>query len=155
VKSGFTDLLVAGDRVRWRLTGPGRGVIEEILPRDTLLSRPRPGSPGSEDLIVANPDQAVFVFSIRQPEPSLRLLDRFLVAAEVNELPSIICANKVDLLDADEDPARVFGLYEDIGYPVDLYERRQRPGGGQPARPAAREAERVDRAVGGGQDQAC
>ena len=114
----FTDLLVAGDRVRWRLTGPGRGIIEEILPRDTLLSRPRPGSPGSEDLIVANPDQAVFVFSIRQPEPSLRLLDRFLVAAEVNELPSIICANKVDLLDADEDPARVFGLYEDIGYPV-------------------------------------
>jgi ribosome biogenesis GTPase len=114
----FTDLLVAGDRVRWRLTSPGRGIIEEILPRDTQLSRPRPGSPGSEDLIVANPDQAVFVFSVRQPEPNLRLLDRFLVAAEVNELPAVICANKVDLLDADEDTGELFGLYEAIGYPV-------------------------------------
>ena len=114
----FTDLLVAGDRVRWRLVGPDRGVIEEILPRDTQLSRPRPGSPGNEDLIVANPDQAVFVFSVRGPEPNLRLLDRFLVAAEVNELPVVICANKVDLLGADEDPRELFGLYEEIGYAV-------------------------------------
>ena len=114
----FTDLLVAGDQVSWRSTSPGHGMIEEILPRSTQLSRHRPGSPGSEDLIVANPDQAVFVFSVRQPEPSLRLLDRFLVAAEVNELPAIICANKVDLLDADEDPAALFGLYEAIGYSV-------------------------------------
>ena len=114
----FTDLLVAGDRVRWSLTGPGRGIIEEILPRDTQLSRPRPGSPGSEDLIMANPDQAVLVFSVCQPEPSLRLLDRFLVTAEVNELPAVICANKIDLLDADEEAGDLFGLYEKIGYPV-------------------------------------
>ena len=114
----FTDLVVAGDRVRWRLTGPDRGIIEEILPRDTQLSRPRPGSPGNEDLILANPDQAVFVFSVRQPKPNLRLLDRFLVAAEVNELPVVICANKVDLLDSDEDPRELFGLYEEIGYAV-------------------------------------
>jgi len=114
----FTDLLVAGDQVRWRLTSPGHGIIEEILPRDTQLSRPRPGSPGNEDLILANPDQAVFVFSVCQPEPNLRLLDRFLVAAEVNELPAIICANKVDLLDIDEDPRELFGLYEEIGYSV-------------------------------------
>lgn len=114
----LTDLLVAGDRVKWRLTGPGQGVIEEILPRGTQLSRPRPGFTASEDLIVANPDQAVFVFSVRQPEPSLRLLDRFLIAAEVNELPAVICANKVDLLDADENPRALFGLYETIGYEV-------------------------------------
>ncbi|MBN1137243.1 MAG: ribosome small subunit-dependent GTPase A [Anaerolineae bacterium] len=114
----LTDLLVAGDRVRWRLTGPGHGIIEEILPRDTQLSRPRPGLSISEDLIVANPDQAVFVFSVRQPEPNLRLLDRFLVAAEINELPAVICANKVDLLDRGEDPHELFGLYESIGYAV-------------------------------------
>jgi ribosome biogenesis GTPase / thiamine phosphate phosphatase len=113
-----TDLLVAGDRVRWRLTGPDRGIIEEILPRDTQLSRPRPGSPGNEDLVLANPDQAVLVFSVRQPEPNSRLLDRFLIAAEANELPVAILANKVDLLDPDEDPREVFGLYEEIGYPV-------------------------------------
>ncbi len=114
----LTDLLVAGDRVHWSPIGPGQGMIEEILPRDTQLSRPRPGLSASEDLIIANPDQAVFVFAVCQPEPSLRLLDRFLIAAEVNELPAVICANKVDLLDADEDPRELFGLYETIGYPV-------------------------------------
>ena len=114
----YTDLLVAGDRVRWRLSGPGRGIIEEILPRDSQLSRPRPGSSVTEDLIMANPDQAVFVFSVRQPEPNLRLLDRFLVVAEANELPAVICANKVDLLGADENPGELFGLYEAIGYVV-------------------------------------
>lgn len=116
----YTDLIATGDWVHWRLTRPGRGVIEEVLPRQTQLSRLRPG-PGQfpfEHVIVANPDQAVFIFSVREPIPHLRMLDRLLVIAENNDLPVIICANKIDLLD-DEDEARtLFGLYEEIGYPV-------------------------------------
>lgn len=67
--------------------------------------------------MVANPDQVVFVFSIRKPAPSLRKLDRYLVVAEMNELPVIICVNKVDLVEPDE-PQQVFHIYEEIGYPV-------------------------------------
>jgi ribosome biogenesis GTPase len=116
----YTDLVATGDRVRWRPTRPGRGIIEEILPRETQLSRLRPG-PGQfpfEHVIVANPDQAVFIFSVQEPAPHLRMLDRLLVIAENNDLPAIVCANKVDLL-ADEEEARaLFGIYSEIGYPV-------------------------------------
>jgi ribosome biogenesis GTPase len=116
----FTDLIATGDRVRWQLTRPGRGVIEEILPRETQLSRLRPG-PGRtpfEHVIVANPDQAVFIFAVREPTPHLGMLDRLLVIAENNDLPVVICANKIDLL-ADEAHAReLFGVYQEIGYPV-------------------------------------
>ncbi len=121
-----TDLITAGDWVLWRATRPGRGVIEEVLPRETQLSRRRPGHVEAEQVIVANPDQAVYIFSVRDPEPHLRMLDRLLVLAENNDLPAIICANKIDLLCNAGDGAckeleqarALFGVYEEIGYPV-------------------------------------
>jgi ribosome biogenesis GTPase len=116
----YTDLVATGDKVRWRPTRPGRGVIEEVLPRETQLSRLRPGPQRIpiEHVIVANPDQAVFIFSVREPSPRLRMLDRLLVLAENNDLPAIICANKIDLLDVVDECRGVFGVYEQIGYPV-------------------------------------
>jgi ribosome biogenesis GTPase len=113
-----TDLVAVGDRVRMRHLAGGRGVIEEVLPRRTALSR-RAVRLGveAEQVLVANPNQIVIVFSVREPTPRLRMLDRFLVIAEVNELPAVICANKIDLADEDE-PQAIFGVYEDIGYEV-------------------------------------
>ena len=116
----YTDLIATGDWVRWRPTRAGRGVIEEVLPRETQLSRLRPG-PGHtpfEHVIVANPDQAVFIFSVREPTPSPRMLDRLLVIAENSDLPAVICANKVDLLDDDREAKERFGVYQEIGYEV-------------------------------------
>ena len=122
-----TDLIATGDRVRWKPTRPGRGVIEEVLPRETQLSRRRPGHLEAEQVIVANPDQAVYIFAVQAPIPSLRMLDRLLVLAENNDLPAVICANKIDLLQyVDDDGAgtgleqarTIFGMYEEIGYPV-------------------------------------
>jgi ribosome biogenesis GTPase len=116
----YTDLIATGDLVRWRPTRPGRGVIEEVLPRETQLSRLRPGPQRVpvEHVIVANPDQAVFIFSVRKPSPNPRMLDRLLILAENNDLPAIICANKVDLLGDVEECQRMFAVYEEIGYPV-------------------------------------
>jgi ribosome biogenesis GTPase len=65
--------------------------------------------------MLANPDQAVFVFACAHPSPKLRMLDRFLVIAEKQNIPAIIVANKTDLA---EDPKGIFGLYEQIGYRV-------------------------------------
>jgi ribosome biogenesis GTPase / thiamine phosphate phosphatase len=113
-----TDLIATGDRVMWQPTRPGRGVIEEVLPRETQLSRRRPGHVEAEQVIVANPDQAIFIFSAREPPPNLRMLDRLLVLAENNDLPAIVCANKVDLLDSEGEARALFGVYEEIGYPV-------------------------------------
>ena len=113
-----TDLLAVGDRVQFRHLTNGRGIIEEVLPRRTALSRKtvRLGVE-AEQVLVANPDQAVFVFAVREPVPRLRMLDRFLVIAEMNKLPAVICANKIDLADEGE-PQAVFGVYEDLGYRV-------------------------------------
>ena len=116
----YTDLVAAGDMVHWRPTRPGRGVIEEVLPRETQLSRLRPGPQRVpiEHVIVANPDQAVFIFSVREPSPRTRMLDRLLVLAENNDLPAIICANKIDLLDEADGYREIFGIYEQVGYSV-------------------------------------
>jgi ribosome biogenesis GTPase len=116
-----TDLVATGDHVRWRPTRSGRGVIEEVLARETQLSRRRPGHGEAEQVIVANADQAVFIFAVREPAPKLRMLDRLLVLAENNDLPAVICINKVDLLEDEaeiEAAVRLFAIYEEIGYPV-------------------------------------
>lgn len=115
---GKETLVAAGDRVLVAPEGKKKGLIDEIAERDSVLSRRRPGaSHAVEDVILANPDQVLIVFSITQPEPHLRMLDRFLVIAEANELPAIICINKVDLTGVEAAKAK-FGLYGQLGYPL-------------------------------------
>jgi ribosome biogenesis GTPase len=58
------------------------------------------------------------VFSCAEPEPSFKMLDRFLVIAEHAGIPIVICANKVDLMARSDDVREQFGLYSDFGYPV-------------------------------------
>ena len=115
-----TTLVATGDQVRYRPTGPDTGELEEVLPRRTQLSRRRagPGRLPVEQVIVANPDQVVLIFSVCEPDPNLRMLDRLLVIAEANELPALVCANKVDLLEDPEEAREHFGPYDEIGYPV-------------------------------------
>ena len=99
---GRDTLVAVGDRVWVKPDGARRGLIERVDERHSVLSRQHPGvSVPAEDVILANPDQALLVFSVTQPEPHLRMLDRFLVIAEANELPAIICANKIDLTGED------------------------------------------------------
>jgi ribosome biogenesis GTPase len=121
-----TDLAALGDRVVILPQDDGTGAIEEILPRQRALSRRAAGGGGRRDrnaprekeqVLVANPDQAVFVFACAEPAPHLRMLDRFLVAAERARIPAMVCANKTDLV-GPQRPAEIFGLYRDIGYPV-------------------------------------
>jgi len=119
-----TDLVAIGDWVTISVAPDGTGLIESVAERESVLSRARP-SPyerrkvleDQEQVLVANPDQVVFVFSIKKPRPSLRKLDRFLVVAEMNELPAVICVNKIDL-DRSGEAEKLFRIYEEIGYPV-------------------------------------
>lgn len=118
-----SSLVAVGDEVMISLNKDGTGVIEEVAPRRAVLSRTRPSAEArklasdQEQVLVANPDQLVFVFSIKNPSPSLRKLDRFLTVAEMNELSTIICINKIDL-DTLDSIRKKFQLYADIGYRV-------------------------------------
>jgi ribosome biogenesis GTPase len=125
-----TDLVTIGDRVTLELLdreGDNKvsGAIIEIAERERVLSRVAPHSAVGtsaerEEVIIANPDQAIFVFAAAEPAPHTRMLDRFLVAAEKAEIPDIrICLNKIDLVaEAPEEIQAAFGIYERIGYQV-------------------------------------
>jgi ribosome biogenesis GTPase / thiamine phosphate phosphatase len=112
------DLAAIGDRVIVRPVDEESGVIEEILPRDRMLSRMAPLPRGEyQQIIIANPDQAVFVFACADPAPRWRMLDRFLVIAEKQRIPARIVANKVDLVGVEQAEG-MFEHYRPLGYPV-------------------------------------
>ncbi len=108
--------IAIGDHVQVRSTEAGKVMIEGVLPRERVLSRRDPGRE-AEQVLIANPDQAVFVFACADPDPNFRLMDRLLVMAESQAIPSLICANKVDLV-KPKSAREEFGEYETIGYPV-------------------------------------
>ena len=83
------------------------GNIVQILPRRSELIRPA----------VANVDQAVIIFAITKPSPNLNLLDRFLVMMQTQNLPCIICFNKLDIA-TEEEQNWLRSIYEPCGYEV-------------------------------------
>jgi ribosome biogenesis GTPase len=110
--------LAVGDRVILEEDDRGSAwAIAEIEPRTSKLARREPGGRYGERVIAANIDQVVIVFAAAQPEPHRRMLDRFLVIAEANELPAHIVINKVDLVGEDIVRER-FADYMTAGYPL-------------------------------------
>jgi ribosome biogenesis GTPase / thiamine phosphate phosphatase len=114
------DPVAIGDRVRFVGAGDGRGMITEILPRTSKLSRPAvvPGQRVFEQVIVSNADLVVPVFSAANPTPKWGLLDRYLVTAEAAGLPSLILINKIDLAWKNPGLDEEVEIYRRIGYPV-------------------------------------
>jgi ribosome biogenesis GTPase len=105
--------LVVGDRVRFRdvttrdesgkpvgdPNAPPEGVIEEILPRQTVLTRADSFKGITQHPIVANAQQMLIVASIRLPRIKWGLIDRMIVAARSGGLQPIFCLNKIDLVE--------------------------------------------------------
>lgn len=92
--------VVAGDIVELEMRVDRSATIAAVRPRRSVLARrvaagervgrrPQP--------IAANVDQVIVVAAAQDPEPNLRMLDRFLVIAEANRLPAVIVLNKIEL----------------------------------------------------------
>ena len=100
--------IVVGDRVRFRESGVtdelGRpeAVIEQVLPRDTILTRTDSFKGRQQHPIVANAQQMLIVVSVVHPAVRWGLVDRMLIAAQSGGLKPILCLNKVDLAAPDE-----------------------------------------------------
>ena len=86
---------LVGDNVEMEITDEGslpkEGNITRLLPRKNDLVRPN----------VANVDQALLLFAVKDPVPSFNMLDRFLITMHRKGLPAVLCFNKTDLASAE------------------------------------------------------
>ena len=101
---------LVGDIVDFTREGESDGYVMKIHPRKNELVRPP----------IANVDQAILVFSVKEPAFNTILLDRFLVVLESFQIEPIICLTKMDLL-TDEERVAIQPYikdYENIGYEV-------------------------------------
>jgi ribosome biogenesis GTPase / thiamine phosphate phosphatase len=119
VEQAVTTLkLAVGDEVHIQQEGAGaQWAISGILPRRSQLARRAPGGGYGERIVAANVDQVMVVFAAANPEPHLRMLDRFLIIAEANDISAHVVINKADLV-PPESPRLRFADYERAGYPL-------------------------------------
>lgn len=113
-----TDIVAVGDRVHVIELPDNEAAIVAVEPRTRALVRTARNTRDTEQVILANPDQVLFVFAIADPDPHVRMLDRFIVLAERQELPIGIVVNKSDLDDeANSHIEATFGIYRGV-YPL-------------------------------------
>jgi ribosome biogenesis GTPase len=118
--TGFTNVVAVGDEVIVQPNGAEEGVIEAVLPRRTFLARPDVFYDHLQQVIAANVDQLLIVSSWREPTLWLELVDRYLITAQRNQLPALICLNKVDLAQDEADCQTALEPYRKLGYPLVL-----------------------------------
>src|SRR5690554_3527941 len=84
---------LVGDNVKLEVLDENNktGNIIEILERKNKLIRPN----------VANVDQVIIIFAVAHPDPNFDLLDRFLIMMLQQNVETIICFNKKDLVDKE------------------------------------------------------
>ena len=99
---------VVGDKVNFEITKleEKTGVIEEILPRENYIKRPK----------IANINQMVLVISSKMPKPDLLMLDKQLSFAEYMNIKPVIVMNKIDL--SKEIAEEIKGQYKFTNYEI-------------------------------------
>lgn len=96
-------------------------VIQHISPRTAKIARNDPHHPAMKHVLAANMDQLMIVASYLGPTVKWGLIDRYLVLAESEGIPSIIVLNKKDLLDGADgafvrEAHEMFEIYKSLGY---------------------------------------
>jgi ribosome biogenesis GTPase len=111
--------VTVGDRVKVVQNTPDSGVVEGLCVRRNSLARVAPGRDNQSlhHVVAANVDSLVIVASIREPEFSPGLVDRYLIAAAAAGIAARICATKKDLAIPPE-VAQSLQVYRDIGVPT-------------------------------------
>ena len=82
-----------------------QGAICEIIKRTNALKRPS----------VANIDRIILVVSLKHPKTPLKNIDRYLAQAKYFNVETVICANKADLSNTDEQN-ELKNIYTNLGY---------------------------------------
>lgn len=106
LKQTVPELLV-GDKVKYRLEGDSKGVIIDVLPRESILKRP----------YITNVDLLVVVFAHQNPDPSPGLITRYLILADSSTIPYLLVFNKTDLVGKGK-AEQLANTYRKYGYQV-------------------------------------
>ncbi len=119
-KDKLTNPVAVGDKVAFIFDEKNEEevIIERILPRKNEVIRKSTRKKWHGHVLAANIDLAVIVATISFPRTSLGFIDRFMVATESFEIPSVILFNKEDLLSEEEQEilGEYVSLYEGLGY---------------------------------------
>jgi len=121
------DTLVCGDHVIWQQLDETTGIVLALEPRTNYLARP--DRRGQAKVVAANIDQLMIVSAVK-PALNTRLIDRYLVAAELSNITPIIVFNKIDLPDniTMNDFREQLAVYSELGYQVLFSSAKQQQG---------------------------
>ena len=117
-ETSFTNVVAVGDQVIVSDDGSGGGIIDDVLPRSSILARPDVFYSHRRQVIAANVDQLLVVSSWREPPFWPELVDRCLIAAQRNGLMPIVCVNKIDLAEDMQELEDAALPYELMGHLV-------------------------------------
>ena len=95
---------LVGDYVKFQIENIDEGYITEILPRRNSMIRPP----------VANIYQIVLTASLKSPDFSFYLLDRFIAYSEANDIQPVIVVTKNDLNDDRDLIEKIKTVYSGI-----------------------------------------
>jgi ribosome biogenesis GTPase len=118
--TGYSNVVAVGDNVEISRDGDERGVVESIHPRHSVLARAHGTVLSLQQIVVANVDQVLIVASWREPHIWFKLIDRYLIAAQRNDLKAIICVNKTDLIKDQKAFHEEIQPYKALGYELIL-----------------------------------
>lgn len=110
IKKEGMDVLV-GDFVALDSVNEGSKTarVQRVVNRKNAITRPK----------LANVDQVIVVYSLREPLFDPNQMDRYLTHVELAGLEPILCISKADLAQSDDEIRKIQALYnEQLGYQV-------------------------------------
>lgn len=124
LKLKTTNPVAVGDAVVFEPEGEeNQGLIKSVEDRKNAILRKSINLSKQVQIIAANVDLCLLFVTIRDPQTTLGFIDRFLVSAEIFDVPTRLIFNKTDLLQDDkwfEKLAEYVSIYDEIGYPYNL-----------------------------------
>ncbi|TXR54234.1 small ribosomal subunit biogenesis GTPase RsgA [Reinekea thalattae] len=105
--------MVTGDQVVWQPDNNGGGVINALVERRSILTRP--DVRGKLRPVAANVDRIIIVIA-PSPRTPVNLIDRYLVATAHDDIHPIILLNKSDLLSKAPEMQQELDEYKALGY---------------------------------------
>jgi len=120
-ETGYVNPVAVGDWVLVSRNGTDRGMVETVLPRRSVLSRPYSPDAGKiiddlHQIVVSNVDRLLIVASWREPSIWPALLDRYLITAQRNQIEAVLCINKVDLVEDKSEFKDFVEIYQGLGH---------------------------------------